>query len=327
MHMILATVLAGTSVIAQSQETNAGKNSAERGQREQKIQRVYPLKYASPQEVAELLENVIVDCETGIDLRTNSIVVSTTAQYLPSVEQLVQTLDREAVENTNIRTAIIRVNLENADNLRSLIHTIASSNIRASYDEVTGILVVRGSKSDIEAIHELIAEIESSEHINEHAELQNHSLVVHYYMIQTAARPVQSEADEDAISLPPALKKVSEALAENGLYDPIFLHSVVIHANEGNKYHLVSDLGPGETSTATQIQGAFEVVEQDKVMLETFVELFRKGSNDERRETLLEVSSEFVVPMGDYVILASSPTPYGNGDAILLVVRVTELPE
>ena len=60
-------------------------------------------------------------------------------------------------------------------------------------------------------------------------------------------------------------------------------------------------------------------------MLETFVELFKKGPNDERRGTLLEVSSEFVVPIGDYVILASSPTPYDDGDAILLVVRVTEL--
>ena len=258
MYMILATVFASTSVIAQSQETNAGRKTAERQQWEQTIQRVYTLKYASPQEVAELLENVIIYCETGVDLRTNSIVVSTTEQYLAPVEQLIHELDREAVENTSIRTAIIRVDLENANNIRGLIHTIASSSIKASYDDTTGILVVRGPDSDIDEIHNLITEIKRSEHINENAKLNNQSLVVHYYMIQTAAKPVQSE-DESIISLPPALKKVSEALAENGLHDPIFLHSVVIHANEGNKFHLVSDLGPGESSTATQIQGAFEL--------------------------------------------------------------------
>lgn len=245
------------------------------------------------------------------------------------ITSVVKVLDVPEDDEGNIKTAILPLptGLRRADDVIPLIHAVAMRGrlTQIAVDDRTRTLVVRAPQKDIEAIKSVLA----------HLSHPTRAVLVECFFIRGK---LSGETDGEA-KLPKHLSSVGKALGESGMSSLELLAPMMISAQEGTRFESSATFGepiPRNEGRSGQLAFAIEGVVRlggDGGVAEITIEArvygqYRNENTPEqgrRKEgqTQFNLETSVAIPVGDYAILAASPSSTAGGDIIALAIRVT----
>ncbi len=296
-----------------TQATGAMDNSVKPEPQETKV---FRLQHADANDAAKSIMRVL-DCRVGVDERTNVVVLSGDSAEIHRAADLLQQLDVPSGEGT--QSAMIRVGHDSPGELMSMIHTLVSPQTRIAFDRESDLLVVRGQAKDLDEVRKLVDVLQQTDEDDEPHVTE--SLQVRYYFIQAQYDPDSGEAGG---VLPEQLSKVAKVLPEVGLHNPTLLASMIVHVESDALFNMSGSVGQYEGHIDINVEGIATLQGENRALLETDVKMAR-FSVKRQQSPLLQSSSEFTTPIGDFVVLTASPASTDEGDAIALVLQIVRV--
>jgi hypothetical protein len=272
------------------------------------------------------------------DPRTNSLIVAVAADgdALSRVQDLVAKLDvpENDPRRTPPETRYFEMNSPIRDSELMMIRQIATSSRVAADGRL---LAAQGPKDDLAIIEQLVTKLNAayaaSPGMSE--ELHPRAIQANFFLIETR---LDGSKPENATPLPAALQPVAGTLAQNGFANASLLAPLLVNLVEssgGNEFHLEGSAG-AEGGIDVDLSGKVRSVPGSKrVDLSVRAQLtervrFPAGRSVKGVESfntvtqkIFTIQTRLEAILGDYVILAATPSSTVDGRAIALVVRVT----
>lgn len=303
----------------QSVEDSARLAAAEEGF----VTHVVRLEHADAEDAARTIRATI-GCNTGIDRRTNSVVVTGATAEVEIAAKLLGELDTPMADGESIDSALIRIDKEFSQGVTSLLSTRITHRTQTGYDRHSGMLALRGPAEEIQSVRELIAimELELREKHGE-SELPR-ALRASFFFVRCRTTPAGSGEKVDVSGLPEAILPVVPVLLENGFSDPQVLTCLMVHVENEESFRVEGRTMADGKSLSVQIHGEAEMYSDgDAVVAEMKVEakiavqpVGDKGLPD----VVFEIGSHLSAPVGDWVVLAASPV--AEDGVVVLIVRL-----
>ncbi len=180
-------------------------------------------------------------------------------------------------------------------------------------DHANRLLVAKASPTEVAAIRGLLKQV------NRPAR----SLMINFFFLQADI----SGAKESKASLPPALTPIAKTLVENGFGSLELMAPVTLMVDEGLKFSSESTLFVPMTETEPpqtltfQATGIARMQGGDDTVQLSIGAIVR--GDYAKVKVHFAVETTIATELGDYVILAASPSSTVRGNALALVARVT----
>lgn len=284
--------------------------------------------------LARTIAQVIRGMRLAVDERGNRLIAYGPPDVLIRARDLVAALDTPTKDATRA-TEFLRSPVVITDDLLRMIHTVMSPACRIS--NLEQLIAVTGSPSDVASVRRVLEEVAkegSAQNV-----IARPLRVSFSFLISDSA----GGAGGDAASLPKGLEPVTAALRESGFGDARLLAPVQVFMSEsGREFELQGSARRGDTTIHIQLRGQAEPMPADdvrpgSVRLNVQAQLvgMRDGAPDPThpaavqaaqrfRTELFQLETTIDAPLGEYVVLAASPSSMGGDEAIALAVLVTE---
>ncbi|MHC5109312.1 MAG: secretin N-terminal domain-containing protein [Planctomycetota bacterium] len=233
-------------------------------------------------------------------------------------KEILPQLDRPGDNVIVPEPLFIRLSQLDARVLVDMIMNIRQSDrTRAAIDKKSGTVVVRGTKRDLAMVRQLVEEIDRPAA----------SLTAHFYFIRGT---IGASGDEGAASLPAKLAGVAKAMKENGFGNLNLLSIMIVSVNEGKVFEQQSHhhLADGEhirESLDLTIEGRAGLDTANGIAHLDIAAAIRGDYStlEDGGETAFEVDTSIAAKLGGYAILAAGPGASVGGNALAVVVHVT----
>lgn len=280
--------------------------------------KIVRLENADADEVADIIGHSM-RCGTGVDRRTNSVVITGPEANVARAVKVLGQLD-QPIPDDNMQSALIRVG--ESEGVMDLLQTRITPRTRAGFNEETGMLALRGPADEIRGVHELVEELE-----NQHRHRrENEAVRASFFFLRGSLEP--EEEDEDTPPMPAILKPALEVLAENGFYNASLVVPLMVRAQSGEPFEVGGRILLEDHPIRIHVDGRLEV-EAEEGMADLHVsslitrEVPQTGLMIGPAENvpLFTIESELNARIGDIIVLAASPVA-GDGDMVALIVRL-----
>lgn len=319
--MMLARVFVVGCVLAMTLPVVAEESGGGGSSDQQMVQRVVQLHHADAAEATDLIRSTL-RCRSGVDARTNSVVISGPADQVAAAEQMLAKLDVPASEDADESSALVRLGRGSSDRIMDLIRTQLSRRTSVAFDPDTGLLALRGSAAEIQAVREFITQMEAQADEENGRTRPTPAVRVSFFFLIAQTDP---ENQGDANSRPPAPDALSPAvdvLQENGFYRPALLMPLLVHVESDEGYNVSGRTDLDGTPLVVEINGDAEIASSgDTANLYVNASIVEDTESGEGGKQVFEIGSRLSARIGDLVVLAAAPIADG-GLATALVVRI-----
>ena len=151
---------------------------------ENDLQILIQFKNTNAQEAVLIAKSIQPNCRFGVDRTSNTLVVSGPADAVATIENVLKKLDSEASDKDDIHSAIIRLDPDSARGVQGLIRPLITDRTEFSFDQHTGMLVLRGPAGEIAEVQRLIEAIQKDLPAAQTGGLNNRPLQLSFYFIQ-----------------------------------------------------------------------------------------------------------------------------------------------
>jgi hypothetical protein len=166
--------LAALTAAAAAQESGAPPEMA---------RRVYRLTHGDANDASQMLGSVLPQCRTGVDIRSNSIVVSGPAQDVESALKLIAELDVPVPPESEADSRIIQLHGQPPAEFPSLLETLLGRT-RFAFDARSGILILRNpTPGQVEQVQRLLGQIEDADRGRVAFEEETRGLTATFYFV------------------------------------------------------------------------------------------------------------------------------------------------
>jgi len=197
---------------------------------------------------------------------------------------------------------------------RALVETVAppGASTQVAIDNANRLLVMRGSDLQIEAVRNLVSELNRP----------TRSAVIHAYFLKGYISNCKADG-----SLPPVLTPVAKALSESGVYGATLLAPMIVKSTTGEHFrsdgNLSVEQSDGSIGTLKfQVSGHLNIDDHDGVQLQ--IEGTVATARENKAQLIFAIETTVTTQTGSYVILAAAPGTTPAGDCIAMVVRVVQ---
>ncbi len=317
-----------------------GRQGAEPGQEQQDSQRdvakvrVIALQHASAHEIGGIVGNVVVGARVIADERTNSIIVAGSDETVARVEDLAAKLDVPRPDPlTELQTRYYELKYPIRDNAMAMIQRLAAASRVAADGRL---LAAQGPEGDLTTIAQLVEKLNASYSAPATADgTPPRAITANFFFIETR---MDGGDAQNAVSLPGALQPVAATLEQNGFHNASLLAPLMVNLVEspgGNEFHLEGSAG-AEGAIDVDLSGTVRSAPgSQRVDLSVRAQLMERAEVQTGRSIqgqaatatinrkIFTIETRLEVKLGDYVILAATPSSAGDGRAIALAVRAT----
>jgi hypothetical protein len=266
--------------------------------------------------------------EIGLPIRVasvdgNSIILRGPSEEIERViSQVIPAMDApQAGADGDEQTHLIPLNVAPTGVLLNLLETAtAGSRTRFAIDHQNRLLVVKATASALESIRKVVSQLDQV----------SPSLSVEFYFIRGSIGPPKQQ-DQDA--LPKSLASVKTALHEAGLTDLTLLAPLVVRTDSREKFRSkgIKERQANEfqqlhffVTGIARLQPDGKIVQLDlSAELSGGYKMARETTEPIVGQTDFQLTTTITARLGDYVVLAASPSTTSDGDAVALAVRVT----
>lgn len=336
---LTATTALLVAAMPAAQDASRGRQSPSRQEGDQHSSaevRVIALQHAPASEVAAIVTDVI-EARIMADERTNSLVVAADANGVAQVQELVAVLDVPSKEPRHAprETRYFDMKSRIGDSGMSLIRQLASSS-RVASDGL--LLAAQGPKEDLAIIEQIVAKLNAAYAASPMREdLHPRPIQANFFFIETR---MDGGKPANATPLPAALQPISTTLEQNGFHNAALLAPLMVNLVESpgaSEFHL-EGTGGATGGIDVDLSGTLRSAsDAEAVYLSVRAVLTELGMparpvnlpDDQRlagglsRRKIFTIETRLEVKLGDYVILAATPSSTGDGRAIALAVRAT----
>lgn len=320
---LLWTCLLAAVVIPQAlgqEEPGESTQPLPRGQ----ITRTVYLNKVSAERVAEEIDRLQlpVSAEAG---ELNWLVLTGSPQYVQRLaDEYIPLLDVTVTDESYLNDVITRfipIHHCQTQALMPLLQTVAPHpSTQIALDSINRMLVVRALQSEIKAIYELLLKVDRP----------TRAMTLHFYFLRAG---IGGSKVGGKLVLPEALEPIATTLEESGFENPSLIAPVIVVADQGREFKSESllrptnDRGVVEDELRILVRGVAQTqVNQDYFQLDLQASLQGVYADPEgkgRTPSVFDVQTSIGGKLGEYVILAASPSSTVHGNAVALAVMVT----
>ncbi len=301
--------------------------------------RVYDLDYADPNAIASACQATNLPVRVSANQRQRWLVASGRAEDLEILESLIERLERAAARTPpppENQVLIVKLEHASARATASTLHSVlrvgtGPGTIRVAVDEPTNALIITGEPETVRTAADLIEQLDQSgaTSVAEPTGALNLSFYFLRGSIGVGNRGTQT-------ALPKALRHVSAALAESGFVDLELMAPVYLVADPGTLFEQSWKIKSDHQGLlAFIITGSAKYGDDETIRasisakVEATIETRRSSGNREAadtpgREKVFAVLTDLRTKLDEYFVLAASPASTADGDAIVLVMKVSQ---
>lgn len=342
--MWLLAVSVGVLATSAADWTNAQQNASQAAMSESEIvvptpiadegeYEIIRLESMNAADAVRLVKSIAPNCRVGIEERTNSVVVRGPRGEVQATIEMLQAIDASQESGSKARTTQVLNVPHVSDHLLDLLRQVMSSPwSHLAYDEDTGVLAMRGTAQEINTARQLLEEAQLAARARlGHGMDEGGALMMNFYFIKARFQP--NPDDPPSPPLPDILKPVAEAMAEHGFRQPGLLASLMVRTEAGESFDAQGTI-PSDESRPIRVEVNGMTLASDgprplEVRVSAHVAKPAAAELGESQPmiTVFQLDTQIRVQLGEFVVLAATPSTAGMFDAIALVVRVTGVDE
>lgn len=276
-----------------------------------------------------LVKSIAPNCRVGIEERTNSVVVRGPRSEVLATIEMLRAIDASQESGSKARTTQV-VNVDYiSDHFLDLLREVMSSPwSHLAYDEDTGVLAMRGTAQEIDTARKLLEEAQLAMRASlGHAMDEGRALMMNFYFIKARFQP--DPDDPPSPPLPDILTPVAAAMEEHGFYQPGLLASLMVRTEAGEAFEAQGTI-PSEESRPIRVEVNGMTISGSgprPLELQVSAQVAKPAGaglgESQPMITVFQLDTQIRVQLGEFVVLAATPSTAGMFDAIALVVRVT----
>ncbi len=286
-----------------------------------------PLKHIPAHDAAALVHQAVRgDYDVAVDSRSNSLLVSSSEQMARQISEMLSMVDVPL--DAGPRVAYFTPEVPIHDDLIAAAKAVCSRDARIL--PVGNVLVVHGSAKDTDAVGELLERVQLGASLRRRPA---NAVDISFHFISARLQPTQNA--QPGASLPPPLADVADALAANGFHTPRLLAPVVVRASATNEpfsvrgtasgdlqIEIEGSVSPASDPHAVQLRVDSRLVDRIQRPVGPAGAAGGRPATALVPESVFELETSITARMGEYVVLAASPSRASDVEAVILVVRV-----
>ncbi|RME41490.1 MAG: hypothetical protein D6788_01090 [Planctomycetota bacterium] len=278
--------------------------------------KVIELRKADPYDISNHLRKWKIGCPVIPVGGKTLMVLNPSPEQMEVIRAVVDEYEEYAdpVE-TRLRVEFLPIGSLSRNRLNATLYVLGKG-FRYAIDESRNLLIVNGTAEQIEAARRLLRK------------LQPDQRPVTLYFTFLSAR-VNPDDEKPASNLPDALQPVTETLRRSGFADIALVAPIVVHTSAGGAFEtsgMIATAEEGESSVRHEfaLHGSIHLEDDgEKAFLTVTARVegsYRKGQSHYNGD-VFSANVTTALEMDKPTLLAASPAPVENGDAVILVVR------
>jgi hypothetical protein len=282
---------------------------------------IYKLKHADSLSAVELLRNILEPGDRIIpDPRTNALMVVGLPETQRKVADVLKELDMPPAAKDEQSVKIF--NLVHADSVAAAkaLTAIGPKGLRVSIDERTRSIIAAGSLDALEVAGALLSRLDE----------QLETAVTRYEVrVIWLASGMTGEGRGEPLT--DDLKDVSTELSRLGIKDPRQVGQMVVQTSSGGTlrgiFEVKSSPRFGDQAADFNASGSLALRADVLPGLVMQIRLHTTRESPRTEQTLNEINTQIVLPLKQYVVLATAPTGNLTSVFVVQVTEVTKAPE
>ncbi len=306
-HLLFAALLTGSLIPIRMVQA----------QNEPLVTKIVQLNHADARTITLAIQSLPLDVSITM-AGDNTLLVTGPAAAVEDTGGLIAQLDIPTSNfEAKLSTVFLPVSTTPSKNLIIMLKkTAASRGSGLAFDAASRMLVVRGTKEEIQAIRELLRQIDRPAQ----------SLTLQFFFIRASI----GTGGEN--KLPSALRRIEKSLAESGFSELSLMAPMTVVTEEDREFDSAARLR-NEYGSSPRLEDLLLVVsgvarlQPQSELVQLTIQARISGSYqrgpDSPADAAFEIDTTIAMNLGSYVILAAAPASTASGDAVALVVRVT----
>lgn len=318
---LLACALLGITAVASTGFTSAPVAAQDDGSKESMA--VVVLQYASCDEMARVLHEMVPEAKVTFDARTNSLLVKATTQYHTVVRDYIARLDRpidppqddRSVEVIQFRNTKLTPGIQ-----RALMEMFDGRTVKMSLDVDRNMLVVEANDETLKRIRTLVEELDTKQSVNDEVKSGDAD---GSYRVRIVWLVTGAPAEAGQATLPDDLQPVVTELNKLGVTNLKLAAQMLtrVRMNQQFSIHATPTMNQKvqlESSGTLIGQGRSRPELRIEVEARNEMEMFSpQGPVARQPETMAALKTTIDAPIGHFVVLGV--TPIGSMTSVFVV--------
>jgi len=319
-HLLYLALSASLSAAAASPQDAAAAEQAPL------TSRVIPVRHAEPIGLARTLE------ELGTQVRVVpsrlELVLRGATEQVDELAALIAQLDKPGGETVDVRQEVISIQHAVAKDVAEVLGRViyiprpGPATLRIATDARNNAVIIAGTADDLKRSIELVRRLDVPVAAEPPRPASAFRLSFYFLAATFADGPRPAGAP-----LPPALKPVAEALAENGFAHASLISPAHVMADPSAGFEQSWPVAQDETTVLNfELAGQADECDEGDAVLLTLRAQVRGTVKDGgvfSNFTAFSLDTDVTTSLNEYVVLAASPSGANLGGAMILVLRVT----